>query len=155
MGLSYNGSVEGREESTNEKKEFNWGALGVWLTSLVISLIPVYAFVLTWLGQEKVLNWELVFECITQYDVLWTFSTVLLFSLFNCYVSGRSQKKGTITFLLNVGRILFVFMEITWYVLKYNVKNFTYWPITLGMILIVLSLVISTPLQIDFIKGEG
>lgn len=155
MGSSYNGSVEGREESTNEKKKFNWAALGIWLSSLVISLLPVYAFLLTWLGQKEVLDWEFAFECITQYDVLWTFSTVLLFSLFNCYVSGRAKKKGIYTFLLNVGRVLFVFMEITWYVFKYNVKSFTYWPIALGMILIVCSLIISTPLQIDFIKSEG
>lgn len=50
---------------------------------------------------------------------------------------------------------MFVFMEITWYVFKYSVKEFTYWPISLGTIFIILSLIISTLLQIDFIKSEG
>lgn len=151
----YNGEVV--EESKTTKRKFNWIALLLWLGSLVISLIPIYIPLVQHLietnGEIKQDFW---FACFKEYDTLWVFATVLLFSCVNQGTIERkyAKAKTLIKSLAVIGLILFGFLEATWITFKYYLQTYQAWPITLGTILIVVSLIIATPLQIDFIVNE-
>lgn len=155
---AYKGSVP-RKRSTSSKVGFDWKALGLWLLSIVISLIPVYITILNQIRLGKPLGTEFWFECYGEYDVLWVFGTVLLLCCFNIFSKNSSTKQSGKT-LAVVGLVFFAFLEATWLCFKYlNFENTT--PeglarlVALGNVLIIVAVLISTPLQVNFIKSEG
>lgn len=157
MSSTYKGHVTSETVEEKGKNKFDWVALLVWLGSLVLSLLPIYLSVLHYLNVNKTIDLQYCFKCITQDDILWVFGTVLLFSLVNCFVSRKkgNDKKEWVGIVLVLGVIVFCFLEGTWIFFKYSVTEYATWPIVLGSILMILTLIISTPLQIDFIKdGE-
>lgn len=140
-----------------KKNKFNWLSLGVWLISLVLSLIPIYLSFLQHLQEYGTIDDSFWFNCFVEYDILWVFATFLLFTCINpitCMIN-RKARPGWVTGLTVLGGVLFIFTEATWLFFKYRVISYATWPITLGFVLIALTVVISTPLQINFIKGEG
>lgn len=159
MKPQYRGQVQQEEVDTEGKKAFNWFAFFLWMISLIISLIPVYISALKYLGTGKALDIDYWFQCITKDDVLWVFATLLLFSLFNSFTSSMSTrrvfKKKVLYFLYMVAVFIFVLIEATWICLKYFVETVTIWPVYLGVFLVICSLIISTPLEINFIRNEG
>lgn len=142
---------------SRKKGKFNWVSLCVWLISLVISLIPIYVSLLQHLQKYGSINDLFWFNCFTQYDILWVFATFLLFTCINPITRIISHKPhaGWATGLTVFGCVLFIFTEATWLFLKYEVISYASWPITLGFVLVLMTVTISTPLQINFIKSEG
>lgn len=159
MRSQYSGQVQRREVDTKGKEAFNWVAFFLWLVSLIISLIPVYISALKYLGSGKTLDINYWFQCVTKEDVLWVFATLLLFALFNSFISSmstkRSFKKKPLHLLYIVSILVFVLIEATWICLKYFVETVAAWPIYLGVFLAICSLIISTPLEINFIRNGG
>lgn len=158
---NYRGSVKEKKKTVREKPKLNWVALIIWVGSILASFISIYVHVLTWLlssKDEKIDLWQLIFDCITKQDMLWIFSTVLLFAIVNCavnYFAGQHKKMAKITgALIAIGIALFVFLEITWAVFKYFTSEYITWVVVLSVILMLAALVISTPLQIDSLKDE-
>lgn len=158
MEPQYSGQVRQEEVDTKGKKTFNWFAFFLWMISLIISLIPVYISALKYLETEETLDINYWFQCITKDDVLWVFATLLLFALFNSFVSsmstGRTFKKKALHFLYIIALLVFALIEATWICLKYLVETVAVWPIYLGIFLMICSLIISTPLEINFIRNE-
>ena len=115
MKPQYNGQVQQEEVDTEGKKTFNWFAFFLWMISLIISLIPVYISALKYLGTEETLDIDYWFQCITKDDVLWVFATLLLFALFNSFISsmstGRTLKKKTLYLLYMIAILIFVLIE--------------------------------------------
>lgn len=153
----YTGEVVSEDEVQVQNGKFNFIALICWIAALVLSLIPVYIELVPHLIKNNgVIAKEFWFACFKEYDVLWVFSTVLLFSLVNHLSKPKSQKKkGIIIALSIIGAVFFAFLEATWLLYKYLLGDFQMWPISLGTILIVVAMIVATPLQIDFIKTEG
>lgn len=158
---NYSGSVKEQKKTVREIPKLNWVALIIWIGSILASLIPIYVHVLIWRlnsENEKIALGQLIFDCITKQDMLWIFSTVLLFAIVNCavnYFAGQHKKMAKVTgALIAVGVALFVFMEITWAVFKYFTSEYITWVVVLSVLLMFAALVISTPLQIDSLKDE-
>lgn len=160
MGCAYTGEVEHKIVNTSPKGQFNWIALLVWLGSLIVSLVPIYLSALKYLIENNVIDLKFWFKCFTADDILWVFSTVLLFSLVNYFAklypgTAKKHSKSNLSLGLFVfGWIIFVFAEATWLFFKYVLKSFSTWPIVLGVIWVIIIMLISTPLQIDFIRSE-
>lgn len=153
----YSGKVVSEDKTKVRKGKFNWSALGFWLLSLVISLIPIYiSLVQHLIKTDGVITHEFWFACFKEYDILWIFATVLLFSCMNQLTIERKirESKRLLKTFTIIGFGLFAFLEATWIVYKYWLVNFQSWPITFGTILIIAAMIIATPLQIDFIKYE-
>lgn len=160
MGGQYHGRVECVRQNAKRKNQFNGGALLIWLISLVISLIPNYISVLSYLDENGHIDMAFWFQCFTKDDVLWTAATLLLFSLINCfsrynYESKQISESKTNFFLFVIGIFVFVLTEATWLFFKYSLQSIAAWPISLGSGLAIAAMIISTPLQINFIKNEG
>lgn len=157
MKSQYNGQVQQKEVGVEGNKAFNWVAFFLWIISFIISLIPVYISALKHLGSGKGLDTDYWFQCITKDDVLWVFATLLLFALFNSLTSTMTAKrtgKNTLLILLHiVSALIFILIETTWICLKYFIETTTEWPIYLGAFLMICSLIISTPLEINFIQN--
>lgn len=154
----YKGKVVPEDEGKAKKGKFNWQALGIWLLSLVVSLIPIYIALVKHLIQTngKIAS-DFWFACFKNYDVLWVFSTVLLFSCMNQLTNKQKtgKPKGIIKAFTIFGFCLFAFLEATWIIYKYCLFNFQFWSVSWGAILIIMAMIVATPLQIDFIKdGE-
>lgn len=104
---NYRGSVKEKKKTVREKPKLNWVALIIWVGSILASFIPIYVHVLTWLlnsKDEKIDLWQLIFDCITKQDMLWIFSTVLLFAIVNCavnYFAGQHKKMAKINRSIN------------------------------------------------------
>lgn len=153
----YNGEVISEDEDKARKGKFNWSALGFWLLSLVISLIPIYISLVQHLIKTNgVITSEFWFACFKDYDILWIFATVLLFSCMNQLTIKRKivKSKRFVKVFTIIGFCLFAFLEATWIVYKYWLVHFQSWPISFGAFLIVTAMIVATPLQIDFIKYE-
>ena len=156
MNNSYNGKVYTIEEGRSCK--FDWLAFGIWIFSLVVSLLPIYLLLLSHLKQLGVVDISFAFKCFVTEDTIWVFSTVLLFTLANCFNQSRKRKtKLWVKLLILFGSLVFIVSELTWVYFKSNmtIESVIIWPIWLSIILIAISLVISTPLQINFIIGEN
>lgn len=144
----------------NEPK-FNWIALLIWISSLIISLVPIYIPLIQHLDKHNgQITSEFWFACFKEYDILWVFATVLLFSCVN-HVTGmcKNIKSGksspnSITALTIAGLMLFAVIEAVWIAFKYFLNTYQSWPIYCGSVLILLSIIIATPLQINFIMNE-
>ena len=153
----YNGEVVEESKAKASKGKFNWLALLLWIISLAVSLVPIYIPLVQHLIET---NGEITddfwFACFKEYDILWVFATVLLFSCINQVTIERKYKKSKnlVKSLFALGIFLFLVLEATWIVFKYWLDVYQSWPITFGSVLIVISMIIATPLQIDFIVNE-
>ncbi len=153
----YDGEVVEESKAQAAKGKFNWFALLLWLISLAISLVPIYIPLVQHLIKTNgVITADFWFACFKEYDILWVFATVLLFSCINQITIERKyvKSKTAVWCLFVIGILLFVVLEATWIVFKYWLDAYQSWPITFGTILIVISMIIATPLQIDFIVNE-
>lgn len=157
---NYNAGIKSGVVSANKPK-FDWIAFLIWIVSLVVSLVPIYLLLVQHLIESNgELKAEFWFNCFKDYDVLWVFATLLLFScvspITNVRKISKSGKhpKNSITALIIVGFVVFVFIEALWLVFKYLLQEYQAWPIYLGTGFIILSLIIATPLQINFILNE-
>lgn len=153
----YNGKVVEESKAKAAKGKFNWLALLLWLISLAISLIPIYIpLVQHLIDTNGVVTNDFWFACFKEYDILWVFATVLLFSCVNQVTIERkyAKPKKRVISLTVLGLFFFAVLEATWIVFKYWLDAYQTWPITVGTVLIVVSMIIATPLQIDFIVNE-
>ena len=157
----YNGTIESGK-SKLDKPKFDWISLVVWVASVVVSMIPIYLLLIPHLeennGKIQKAFW---FSCFKEYDMLWIFATVLLFACVNQVTSLRRKSKLGINnkqkdwqdILVITGFIVFAFVEATWVAFKYVLVEYQTWPIWIGTALILFSVAIATPLQINFISN--
>lgn len=152
MKSTYTGKV--KETKRNINNEFNKSALVLWICTLFISLIPVGIEMLTYLSVNDKIDNVFWLKCFVEGDLLWTFSTLVLFSVMN-YFTRRKLSKFNL--LAIIGITIFIIIEAIWFVFRYSVtlKDGVTWPIIVGAICVIVSLIIATPLQIDFIRSEG
>ena len=144
------------EVVVKEKWQFDWVAFLLWLLTLIFSLVPVYISTLKYLGQKGYLDEEFWFECITKNDILWIFATLILFALFNSFINYRTnslkKNKSTLIVLYIIALFAFAIVNATWFCLKYFVEKPATWAIWVGVVLMICSLAISTPLEINSIS---
>lgn len=157
MSPSYDSNI--KTKTITSEPSFDWSALIIWIVSLIISMIPIYIAMLKYLTANNQLDFNFLKQCFMEDDIIWVFATVLLFALANSISKHLNKKKKTpnwIKCVMPLGIVVFAIMETTWVVFKYvlNVPVTASWPVWLGIIFIVISLIISTPLQIDFIKED-
>lgn len=152
---TYNEVIETGPVVTGKPK-FDWVAFLIWILSLLFSLVPIYISLIQHLIEfNGEIKGEFWFACFKEYDILWVFATVLLFCCTNQITNAlKHPQKKSIIALTVVGVALFGIIEATWIGFKYFLKTYQAWPLYFGAVLIVLSLVIATPLQINFIKNE-
>ena len=158
----YNKNVVRRPKHKNKLK-IDWGSFFLWIGSVVLSLIPVYVAVLEQLGGSGVIDLRFVFDSLGKNDILWLFSTVLLFCCFNSFSKLRNNKiirKGHIVVMSIIGIAVSFLLEVTWYAYKYRSfeklsAGAQLFLVIWGLLLSVIALIISTPLQIDFVSKES
>lgn len=158
MGNLNAGQVVEREVEITEKVYFNWGALALWIGSLLLSLMPMFVSMLGNLAEQGDFNIEFWVKCIVAEDVLWVFGTLLLFALVNRVICGMTRQKKTgkcVWALYFAAIVIFVFSEATWLVLRLQDPEPAVGLFLVCVLFIIISLVISTPLEISFIKNGG
>ena len=102
------------------KGKFNWESFGLWICSIVVSLLPLYILGMQYLAEHNRLDkafWVLAF---VKGDVLWVFSTVLLFSLIDSVSKKRNREKKWVKGLQCFGLVVFLFSEGTWIYFNVN-----------------------------------
>ena len=170
MKNKYTGTV--RSERTKSKRPLKWISFVSWLISIVFSLAPIYLILLRHLSEnEGIVLREFAFRCFVIEDTLWIFSTLLLFSIINYVIKcidalSRNKTKKTKNqsfgnawhiILILIGAVCFLTTEFTWlyFELTFDLNSVVLgWPIWLSVALIFISLMVSTPLQINSLKGD-
>lgn len=153
MAGKYKGSYQ--KKLAPKKDSFDWSALIYWLLSLLISLIPMYIELIKYLNQHEKIDIDFLKYYFVKGDILWVFSTLLLFVLMDLSLKKRKKEKKWVKNTCLVGRGVFLITEITWILFNtLNISDEVVWPLYIGVPLVILSLIISTPLKIEFIK-EG
>lgn len=149
----YTGSYE---KVPDEKKQgFDWSALLYWLGSLIVSLIPFYLEVIKYLNIHDEINSNFWSYCFTKGDILWVFATLLLFVLVDSNAKKRKKEKKWVNNIFNLGVVVFVFTEATFIIFNIlSIADTKIWPLYFGIPLVITTLVISTPLKIEFIKED-
>ncbi len=157
---AYNGSnwVQSVKPAPN-KVHFDWKGFGLWVLSLLLSMMPVYIAVLKHCMAGEAFTLEFIIECYGEHDVLWAFGTVLLFCCFNIFSKKQNTNKWAKPCAF-CGLFVFLFIEITWYIFKYHSsENASAVGLTalviIGSIFLVASILIATLLQIYCLKVEG
>lgn len=152
MKNKYTGKV--KETNYNINKKFNISALVLWICTLLISLLPVGIEILIYLYNNNNIDNAFWLNCFVNGDLLWTFSTLVLFSVMNYFTRRKLSKFNSLAI---AGITIFIIIEAIWLVFRYclTLKDNVTWPITLGAVCVILSLIVATPLQIDFIRSEG
>lgn len=151
MGNKYNGTYK----KTTNTDNFDWGALISWLTSLVISFIPLYIELIKYLDQKGFVDFNFFTKAFIEGDVLWIFSTVLLFVLVDAIIKKRYNGKIWIKIFLIIGVLIFVIAEATWIAFLFiDIPDDAIWPLFFLIPISIFSIVISTPLKIEFIKED-
>jgi len=140
----------------NNTVRFNWKAFVLWIISLIVSLLPLYISFFRYLfihDKIDIVFWNTVF---VKSDVLWVFSTVLLFALVDSFsVRTNHDKKWIKTFRI-IGLVLLMFSEAIWILISnIEIPPNVYWPLRITIFLIVFLLIISAPLRVSFIRKEG
>ena len=152
MGNNYRGSYK-KEVSANEWT-FDLSALIQWLITLLISFIPLYIELIKYLNTTGEIDRSFWISYFVKGDILWVFSTFLLFVLMDFSIKKRKKEKKWIKILFFAGVLVFIFTEATW--IAFNILDIdeeaSVWSLYIGIPLIFLSLSISTPLKIEFIK---
>lgn len=154
MSNTYSGKVQ--EKDNNIQEKFNWVGLIIWLISLIISLIPTGLSMLSYFNKYHKIDQIFWLNCFVGDDILWIFATLVLFSMMNHIL--RLKKKENISIcLLGLGLLIFAVTEGFWLFCKFVLKTAEnmVWPINIGVILIIISFIIATPLQIEFRRKRG
>lgn len=150
------GQLEEKEIKVKTNVRFDWVAFFLWITSLLISLLPVFLAVLENIGEAEKFDAAFWLRCIKDNDILWVFGTFLLFAFVNSIICKKGKKQGLANGILySVAIVLFVFIEGAWMYLRgwdYNFVDGLFWT-CIG--LICFAIAISTPLEISFIKSGG
>ena len=155
--MAYSGKgMQRASVKENEKINFDGAALVGWFCSHLISLLPLYISIIKWWGENGTINITFWKEAFLHGDILWVFSTILLFSITETISKRKSNRNKLTEYLLPVGMFAFVIMEATWITFNHILQEpiDEVWPLCLGIILSGLSILISTPLKITYIKGE-
>lgn len=149
----YTGSYE---KVVDEKESgFDWNALLYWLGSLIVSLIPLYLELIKYLNIHDEININFWSYYFIKGDILWVFATLLLFVLVDSNAKKRKKEKKWVKNTFNLGIVVFVFTEATFIIFNaLNILDTKIWPLYIGVSLVIISLVISTPLKIEFIKED-
>lgn len=153
MGNHYKGTYERKTDEKNGS--FDWSALIYWLVSLLVSLIPLYIEFIKYFNSQGKIDSKFWTNYFVNGDILWVFSTVLLFALVDSLIKKRRKEKKWVKNLSVFGIFFFLLVEVTWiafYCMTISVDNV--WPLYVGVPLIVISMIISTPLKIEFIKED-
>lgn len=153
MKNNYKGTYERQE--INNTGSFNWKALIYWVVSLIVSLIPLYIELIRYLSIHQKIDLIFWNTCFVKGDILWVFSTLLLFVLVDSAIKKRKNEKKWVENLSLVGILVFIITEATWigFYLS-DVAQDAVWPLYIGLPLIIVSMIISTPLKIEFIKED-
>lgn len=148
--------------SHSQSVKYDWFSLVMWVLSICIALLPIYVAYLTQLSITDKPPIRFWFECLGKNDGLWALGTVLLFCCCNTLIKIKNQQrvwKHAVPFII-AGIIDIVLIDVTWYIYKYVdfsnassdvMEHLLRW----GAILITAVLIISTPLQFDFVRKEG
>ena len=95
---------------TNEKSYgFDWGTLVFWLGSLLLSLVPMYIELIKYYNLNQKIDVNFWTNYFTKGDILWVFSTLLLFVLVDSKSKRRKEEKKWVKIVFNVGIVLFYF----------------------------------------------
>ncbi len=146
---------------TREKVKKANGLDGVslvwWFCSHFISLLPLYISIIKWSGEGKTLNVDFWKKCFLREDILWVFSTILLFSLTDAILKNHRENRSLCRYLIPIGLLVFLLIETTWIVFDYILPSSIggLWPLYLGIFLSILSILVSTPLKISYMKEEN
>lgn len=141
----------------NEKKaSFDWKALFMWFFALVLSLVPIAIVAIERFLNVGSLGDPFLIELFTKQDTLWAFATLLAVSLANIFlIVAKGGASGFQTALLLLTFILVILVEACWFICKYAVTNpgpSVYW---IGFAFCGLSLLLSLPIQVSYIKKQG
>lgn len=147
---------------TTEKDEpavkFNWNSLFAWLFTFLVLLMPCYLLVLLHYSAETEEAVDVfLFRCFVIEDLLWVFATVLLFVLINFYRQNLKNRSTKDSLKLMIGLLCFITVELTWgcFKTRMSIEQPQIWAIWLSAILCLVSLIIATILQVEYIKkGE-
>ena len=91
MSNRYNGSYE---IETNDKNHgFDWSTLVFWIGSLLLSLIPMYIELIKYYNVNQEIDVEFWTHYFTKGDILWVFSTLLLFVLVDSKSKSKERRK--------------------------------------------------------------
>ena len=152
MSKPYNGKIIRKEYYS--KSAINIIPFIYWIGSLIVSLLPLYISMFKYYAEHQNVDSAFWRYSFVKGDILWVFATVLLFVIIDSF-STKNLKKNSTKVLCILGIILFLFVEATWILFNnYDIKGNGLWPVYLGIILISLVLIISTPLKINLIKEE-
>ena len=161
--IKYNGALTGYEQGRHIMKrflysiirackKFNWTALAIWLAILVISVLPMGISLLDAAVDDQAIDYNFWGKCLYNQDMMWMFATLVLFAVFN-HVSGNKGKFGTTAV---IGIVVFILTELLWLYFKFNSEaeaiQYESWMIDIGIYCASASVIISTPLQINFVK---
>lgn len=152
LKMNYNGEIN-RTQSSN-KISFNWKALIYWLCSLVVSLIPLYISIVRYYGEYQTIDTAFWKNAFVNEDILWVFATVLLFALADSVSKKRTKEKQWTQIFIPIGFVVFLLTEVTWILFNNIIIKDGLWPIYLGIILIVLTMILATPLKLEFINED-
>lgn len=153
MGNNYRGSY--KKEISDNKGVFDWNALIYWLVSLIISLIPLYIEFIKYLNTNGKVDINFWTSYFVNGDILWVFSTFLLFALVDSFNKKRKKEKIWVKNLFVFGVLVFLATEVTWIVFNFlNIDAGAVWTLYIGIPLIMTTVVVSTPLKIEFIKED-
>ncbi len=152
MGNNYRGTY--RKEFSKNKSTFDWSALIYWLMSLLISLIPLYIEFIKYLNVHGKIDINFWASYFISGDILWVFSTLLLLVLVDSSIKKRKDEKKWVKNLFFGGVVVFIFTEVTWIVFNFLDISEATWSLYIGIPLITMSIVVSTPLKIEFIKED-
>ena len=151
MSNRYNGSYE---METNDKNHgFDWSTLVFWIGSLLLSLVPMYIELIKYYNVNQEIDVEFWTHYFTKGDILWVFSTLLLFVLVDSKSKRRKEEKKWVKIVFNVGIVLFAISEAT-FILFNTIVEPAIWPLYIGIPIVITTLAISTPLKIEFIKED-
>lgn len=148
-----------KKVSSQNQFHFDWVMLIAWLATLVISFEPLYVSIIKYYELNHQLDNRFWCDAFMHEDILWVFGTVLLFTVFDSLGKKRIRTKKWVKALNIIGIAVLIFTEVIWvlfdnFLTTVNVDN-EYWPICLGMIIVVFILLIATPLKLEVIREEN
>ena len=146
----YDGEVKRVKKKKKTGMPFDFKSLGIWYVGVIISFIPVFIDMLVYMadnGEITVSYW--ISACIHG-DILWIISTIIVLSVIDHITDVKDKNNG----LLIAGLVLWGLVSTIWGIFKYRFPS-SYdriFPLHLTIIILVISLIICTALQIKTLK---